>query len=820
VQALSSTLLRVEPKGPKGWEDRKTFMVVNRSYPGVSITVKKQKDGHLVQSDYYTLLLRDATLANGKLNFMIFDTAGKTVYDSGADGNTAQNLLHWPAPYTSKAYALVDSPRFSVPDWCVAPAPEGTPGTTNGYDFQNGVYGDTYVFLLGEGLEGYRAARVEFQNLAGPVPLLPDFAYGTWFTWWHPYTEVEAKADVNRWDAERIPLDVFGLDVDWRVWKPHVQEHTYQPNADLFPDLPEWFGWLKSKGLKTYFNDHPFPVAQRGGGGTQTSKEEVLYRWNSLTNFMKQGLTFWWFDINWVFSIPPPNINAAPAHPGVSQWQGLTHAAWGSHVYWTTVANFDWNQRDKNDRSWGGRPITLTKFGEPDWKKGADPVGYRESPAQHRYPVWWTGDYVSLQAALESAVDSGLHGFKPYVHSDCGSDTFGDPGDLVRWTQFCAMSTILRFHGSDHRPWIYGEKHHVLWVLPALNNYIRLRYKFVPSLIAGGQKATSEGHPIAARGDLYWPELPASRDNHQYIWLDDLLIAPIYKTDQNVTARTVWIPPGEWEDAWDGSLVSGPKEVTVWRAFTQIPLWYRHDGGLIITTDSDALRVADQDWSTLNLDAFPSTHSHTTRKSVFERFTAARTDITMTTDGGVGDCVQCVKVLLSVGQCVGCTAEETHQFLLRVHLRPRQRILTATLGGQDVAVTHIDAATGVPGWAYFPFGGAGQAPAWGAGPVAEMKLPSGASDVEILIAEVEITASDASLMEAKFTSSAVVEEAFTPEGRSPGAAPLLCGVALLAATLGAIAWRRSVPPSAMVVATAEQGHPLILDDAAEKAAEA
>jgi hypothetical protein len=49
-------------------------------------------------------------------------------------------------------------------------------------------------------------------------------------------------------------------------------------------------------------------------------------------------------------------------------------------------------------------------------------VNHQESPAQHRFPVWWTGDGVPLQGSVQSMVDSGVHDFKPYVHSDCGGD--------------------------------------------------------------------------------------------------------------------------------------------------------------------------------------------------------------------------------------------------------------------------------------------------------------------------------------------------------------------------------------------------------------
>ena len=44
---------------------------------------------------------------------------------------------------------------------------------TNGYDFNNNVNGDTYVWLLGNTLDEWNAARQEFVSLAGPCPVLP-----------------------------------------------------------------------------------------------------------------------------------------------------------------------------------------------------------------------------------------------------------------------------------------------------------------------------------------------------------------------------------------------------------------------------------------------------------------------------------------------------------------------------------------------------------------------------------------------------------------------------------------------------------------------
>ena len=92
-------------------------------------------------------------------------------------------------------------------------------------------------------------------------------------------------------------------------------------------------------------------------------------------------------------------------------WNGLDSAAWGSHVYYSIVAGF---AKTKS------RPITLSKFAAHDGRPDTAPDFYSENPAQHRYPIHWTGDNVNLQASVETMVDAGIHSFKPYVHSDCG----------------------------------------------------------------------------------------------------------------------------------------------------------------------------------------------------------------------------------------------------------------------------------------------------------------------------------------------------------------------------------------------------------------
>jgi len=728
VQALSPTLVRVEVKGPLGFEDRNTFMAVNRSFSGISIW--KESSGPIetvLSTDHYKIHLQ----ADVGVYWYITNLQGDTIYaaiDDLANSNDPSgphripNLLHWPSPLDQQrrfkqAYALIDSPRFVPPPWGPTPMPD--PSTvqpalraTNGFDFRNNVDGDTYVFLLGSTLQSWTDSRQEFLHLAGPCPLLPDYAYGTWFTRWHNYTQQEAEAEVMQWASLKLPLDVFGLDMNWRntssagndqmsasVQNSDGSDWFYDhPDTLLFPAFDSWFDFLKKAGLRTYHNDHPYPVAARGAGGLQASVEEVQFRWDGLTKWLKSGIDFWWFDRNWRFSIPPPFVNTSRTG---ADWEGLDNAAWGSYVYFETDRVFKESEPNRT------RPMALTKFAPWDWRAGFDALGQQEHPAQHRFPVWWTGDGVPLLASVESMVDAGVHGFKPFVHSDCGGDYRGSAGDLLRWTAHCAFGTILRFHGSDHRLWSYDDQH----IVDTGRQYLDARYRLLPSLIAAGHRATATGFPLAARGDLYWPELaPESRSNSQYIFLEDILVAPIWQTDTNETTRTVWVPPGEWQDCWNGSIVTGPQTLTVTQPYERQPMWYRRDGGLLVLADSVTSTVDTQDWTTLTLEAFPAAHSAVTERVLFEKGSVEHTSTTNISMDTNEDGIFRIHIDNAVARA----------WVVRVHLLPGQRASSIVLDGEVVSGLHIEPSTA----AVFPLEGAGSNPAPLAGPVVEVQLSS------------------------------------------------------------------------------------------------
>ena len=157
-------------------------------------------------------------------------------------------------------------------------------------------------------------------------------------------------------------------------WEPNHQ------NTTLFPGLAgandteaEWFSWLHKQGLKTYFNDHPFPQDK------QATVDEVQFRYDGLSSWMKKGLDYWWFDHNWGFTLPAPLQDPRTK----DDWEGLTGQVWGSHIYYEVTAAVKAAGKDPTER-----PIALSRDNGPNWKQGMPNKEGNGVAAHHRYPVW------------------------------------------------------------------------------------------------------------------------------------------------------------------------------------------------------------------------------------------------------------------------------------------------------------------------------------------------------------------------------------------------------------------------------------------------
>lgn len=197
---------------------------------------------------------------------------------------------------------MLDHPRFVPPAWGPTPAPGAITSfpETSGFDVEHAAP-DAYFFFP-ELAGGYAEFRKNVLQLTGPIPLLPDYAFGSWFLWYHNYSQSEKQKEVVEFATRGFPLDVAGIDMDWRNHPcypysltpgcenyTHADEAQYLLNTDLWPDFEGFVDFIKGRNISVFFNDHPMKV---NSSYVEMSPLEIQFRWDGLTSMLKKGLDF------------------------------------------------------------------------------------------------------------------------------------------------------------------------------------------------------------------------------------------------------------------------------------------------------------------------------------------------------------------------------------------------------------------------------------------------------------------------------------------------------------------------------------------------
>jgi len=382
VQMLSGTVVRLESEGAEGFEDRNTFHVVNRNWPGTSFTSNLVFSEVIVTTANYVVHVpQGATSLSGTY---ITSPAGQVLFQySGA----LTNSIWLPGPSENpQVVSFADTPRLIPPSWdTITPAPPSALlASTSGWDTNNDAP-DIYIFIPNG---SYQQLRQDFLQLTGPTEMVPLYALGAFDSHWYNYSDATALAQIENYRSHSIPLDILVCDTGWR----EGASTGYQPNTNLFPNLPRFFSEAHSNDVRVMFNDHPQPV-----GVSALDPVEVTYRYTNLTQILGEGLDIWWYDRNWPVTLYSPSPN-------------LSYETWGMKVY--------------HDATYGTnvplRPIIMANV------DGID-NGLRDRPMDvnaHTYPIQWTGDIqptmTYLNYAIENAVNSGVACLFPYESDDLG----------------------------------------------------------------------------------------------------------------------------------------------------------------------------------------------------------------------------------------------------------------------------------------------------------------------------------------------------------------------------------------------------------------
>jgi alpha-glucosidase (family GH31 glycosyl hydrolase) len=201
-------------------------------------------------------------------------------------------------------------------------------------------------------------------------------------------------------------------------------------------------------------------------------------------------------------------------------------------------------------------------------------------------PCHWAGDEDSTWEALRASITAGLSAGASGVFF-WGWDLGGFSGEVptpelyLRSAAAAALSPIMQYHSEfnhhrlpsrDRTPWNVAEQTGDAEVVSVFRRFTELRTRLIPYLAAEGRRAVWERRPLmrallfdAHEDERIW-EFP-----YQYLLGDALLVAPV--CEEGATTWTIYLPEGEWVDAWSGERLPGRTVVERPVPLDEIPLF-------------------------------------------------------------------------------------------------------------------------------------------------------------------------------------------------------------------------------------------------------
>lgn len=575
---LTEQLIRIEYSETGQFEEGQTQIVQNRAFPAVDFDViEKENSLEILTSSvhlYYTggEFSKSNLFADVKFNFSVYSNRwyfGEEIEDNL--GGTTRTLDKIDGScrledgiMSKNGYAVLTDSSLVL--------------TENG-DIASHSVSDVDLYLFAYGRD-YRKALRDYYLLTGPTPALPRFALGNWWSRYYEYSADSYLALMDRFTAEKIPLSVAVIDMDWHrvsdVPAKYGSSWTgYSWNKKLFPEPEKFLNALHQRGLKVTLNDHPadgirafediYPVVAERMDLDKGLEEAAKFDFDNpefrATYFEdvhglleKYGTDFWWLD-----------------------WQQGAISSSGADPLW--LLNH-YQYADSLKKS--GNGMLLSRYA---------------GPGSHRYPIGFSGDTVISWASLD---------FQPYFTStatnigytwwshDIGGHMQGskDAELTLRWIQYGVFSPINRLHSSkseftSKEPWHFDAV-----VAASMKNFLRLRHELVPYLYTANLRTAQEGRALIE--PLYY-EYPlddaAYRHPNQYFFGEKLMVAPITKkmnTELQMSGVEVWLPKGIWYDFFTGQRYNGDVEIKVFREITEMPVFAR--AGAIIPMDKNPLK--------------------------------------------------------------------------------------------------------------------------------------------------------------------------------------------------------------------------------------
>ncbi|NLX12713.1 MAG: hypothetical protein GXY44_03550 [Phycisphaerales bacterium] len=415
-------------------------------------------------------------------------------------------------------------------------------------------------------------------DLLGPIPLIPPWLLGTWFSCYRTMGERSYHQLADGFRRHDLPLDVVVVDTDWHreYW------YGFDWNRRLFPDPRRFARWLRQRGLHAVYNVHPGFVPQR-----DRRLPDFLRRTGQTARILDEQTAPSHFEIG---CHPVDFFDRREARAYLDIFHRPIEREGGCGLWWVDGTLQDAHGREAT--AWLNELYCRT-----DDSTGRSSAGTNDRVVLsragglgvHRSTIHFTGDTYSQWAVLEQEVRTtplAANTLLAYVSHDIGGFYPGDeswprnqpPDDLMaRWVQFGCLSPVMRLH-SDHgirEPWRFGPR-----ALSIIRRFLHFRRALRPYLRFLVEEAHATGVGLCRPMYYEFPDRPEAFEAPlQYMLGPALLVAPVTKPSGQVD---IWLPPGPWRHGFLDRQYQGPARIRENVPLDIAPVYARLGGKLDI----------------------------------------------------------------------------------------------------------------------------------------------------------------------------------------------------------------------------------------------
>jgi alpha-glucosidase len=463
--------------------------------------------------------------------------------------------------------------------------------STNRFVYFSAEDGDMdYYFIFQPSLSGIISS---YTWLTGRMQMPPKWALGFQQCRYSYYPDSEVYAVAQGFRDKKMPADVIYLDIH------HMEAYkVFTFDGQKFSDPKTMISRLKEKGFKVVVIMDPGIKTQMGYMPFEEGMNKDLFvkypdcklyeaqvwpGWCAFPDFTKAETRSWWAE-----------KMAFYTEAGVDGfWTDMNEpASWGQFT--PNLIEFDFEGEQASHRKarniYGMQMARSAQEGSAFQNPNKRPFVLTRSgfAGIQRFAAAWTGDNVASEEHMMAGVrlvnSLGLSGV-----SFSGYDVGGFAGEaskslFARWMSIGAFAPFYRAHSminsNDSEPWAFGEETEEI-----SRNYMRLRYRLLPTIYSKFYGSTLSGLPLAASlavHDAHDPNIYQSAFQNEYLFCDSLLIAPVEST-KDITK--VYLPAGEWYYLYSDQKQHGHQIIYQDCPLNHLPVYVK--GGQLLAMQSD-----------------------------------------------------------------------------------------------------------------------------------------------------------------------------------------------------------------------------------------